>query len=123
MTALVRDLCVEQGSDWPGEAFYIVDALGKPKTLTSSMTAWGAIGLPGYAPAFTWSSAGTDPAVGRIQFVDDTLIPIVTAAQSALWAFTNLPYQLYLTDPAGPPGDQTIRVARGTVYLDRQIGA
>lgn len=121
MAALVQDFQLEQGADWPGWAFHIVDAAGNPKTLTSGMVGSGYIGPTGGPAIFTWSTA---PAAGQglITLVGTTFTPTVTAAQTRLWGWSNMPYQLYLFDPAAPVGSQTIRVARGTIYLDRTNG-
>lgn len=123
MAALRKDLYIEQGADWPGEAFSIVDSLGNPKTLDNlTMIATGSIAGPrGKGEVFTWSNAGTDPAQGLVLMQGPLFIPTVTADQTLDWTFTNALYQLYLFDPAGPPGDQEIRVGEGTVYLSRKI--
>lgn len=120
MGALHRDLFIEQGADWADLAFGIVDDIGNPKILNGSMVASGSIAGPDGAPIFTWSNT---PAAGQglIVFQGSLFIPQVTRAQNGLWAFSNAPYQLYLLDPAAPPGDQEIRVGDGTVYLSRQI--
>jgi hypothetical protein len=120
MAALVQDFHIEQNADWPGMAFWIVDAAGNPKSLSPSMTVDGAI-VYGGARVFEWSSTPT-PEQGPVLFAGSTLIPTVLAAQSALWAFTNAPYELYLTDPAAPPADRRTRVGKGTVYLSRSLG-
>jgi hypothetical protein len=119
---LVQDVTIQQAADWPGWAYYVVDSLGAPKQLAAPMTAWGFIGQPGRVPIFRWSTSPPDAVTGLITFDGTTLIPTCTAEQTAAFQFSNAPYQLYLRDPAGPPGEQTIRVAEGTVYLDRSNG-
>lgn len=121
MSALVKDLYIDQGADWPGEAFGMVDALGNPKMLNPAMTGYGAIGGRG-GPIFTWSNNPVDDSVGLIVFQGPLFIPQVSAAQNELWTFHNAPYQLYLIDPAAPVNDQETRVAQGIVYLSRKIG-
>jgi len=121
MAALVQDFQIEQDADWAGWAFHITDAAGNPMTLTSGMVGSGWIGPTGGPAVFTWS---TTPAAGQglITLVGSTFIPTVTAAQTRLWTFGKAPHQLYLFDPAGPVGSQTIRVTRGMTYLDRANG-
>lgn len=121
MAALVRDLHIEQGADWPGDAFYIVDSLGNPKILGPSMTAEGSIAGRDGRPVFTWSNH-PGPGQGLIVLQGQLYIPTVLAEHNQLWTFNNAPYQLYLLDPAGPAADREIRVAEGTVYLSRKIG-
>jgi hypothetical protein len=123
MAALIKDFYIEQDADWPGMAFSIVDAFDQPKPLdNSTMVASGFIGHLNSTPLFVWSNHPADDSVGLVVFENDLFIPQVSAAQNRLWSFANAPYQLYLFDPAGPPGDQKIRVGRGTVYLDRALG-
>lgn len=119
--ALQRDLKIEQGADWPGEGFGIVDSVGNPKNLTGRMVASGAIAGPDGSAIFTWSSNPT-PDQGLVIFQGSLFIPTIDAVHNVLWMFTNAPYQLYLHDPDGPPGDRDIRVAEGTVFLSRKIG-
>jgi len=120
VTALHKDLYLDQGADWPGEAFAIVDADGNPKILGPSMIATGVIADRDGAPLFTWSNNPTIEQ-GLVQFQGQFFIPTVTAAQTLLWRFANAPYQLYLEDPAAPLADRKIRVGDGTLYLSRAI--
>lgn len=121
MPALEKDLYIDQGADWPGLGFGIVDSVGNPKTLNGSMVASGAIAGPDGAPVFTWSNNPTSEQ-GLVIFQGSLFIPTVDAAHNELWTFNNARYQLYLLDPAAPVGDREIRVAQGTVYLSRKIG-
>jgi hypothetical protein len=120
--ALAQPLTIDQGADWPGTRFWIVDAAGNPKLLGTPMSAYGLIVDPTTGEmVFEWSS---DPTAeqGRIFWQGSTLIPTCTAAQNRLWTFRAAPYALYLTDPAAPPADRTILVSRDTVYLTRALG-
>jgi hypothetical protein len=119
--AFQKDLEIDQGADWPGEGFGIVDSVGNPKILTPRMVASGAIAGPDGTPVFTWSSTPT-PEQGLVVFQASLYIPTVDAAHNVLWTFSNAPYQLYLHDPDAPFGDRDIRVAEGTIYLSRKIG-
>jgi hypothetical protein len=118
--ALAQPLTIDQGADWPGMRFWVVDAAGTPKLLGPPMVASGFIVADG-ARVFEWSSDPT-PEQGRIFWLGSTLIPTCTAAQNQLWTFRVARYELYLTDPAAPPADRTIRVAAEAVYLNRSLG-
>jgi hypothetical protein len=121
VTALERDFHIEQGADWPGEQFYIVDAVGNAKILAPPMIATGSIVDPiSGVTLLTWSNS---PTAGQAQivFTGNLYIPTITADLTLPWTFRTARYQLYLYDPAAPVADQTIRVGQGTVYLSRKI--
>lgn len=121
MSAVQVDLLIEQGADWPGISVPMLDKLNAPFTVTGC-TAHGQI--KGHrndtVPIFTWSST---PAAGEglITLVGTSVAWRLLAAESELWTFTRAEYQIELHNPAGPVGDQTIRVAQGAVLLDLEL--
>lgn len=121
MPAVVVDITIEQGVDWPGIGFPIFDAQNEPFDL-SGCTARGQIRLTrqGDAALFTWSTdPGTDE--GLIAFQDNLVIISMTAEQSRGLAFGRAVYDIKLTNPDGPPGQRDLRVARGVVTLDPEV--
>jgi hypothetical protein len=121
VAALEVDFYIEQAADWPGEAFYIIDAAGVPKQLGNPMAATGSIVDPATGQTvLTWSDTPT-AGQGLVVYQGNLLIPTVSADLSRSWTFRTARYQLYLYDPAAPVGDQTIRVGSGPVYLSRSL--
>lgn len=108
-------LRIPVGADWPGDAIPIIGADGTPRTSLAGCTATGAIrGRPGATPFYVWS---TSPAAGQgpITLVGGNLTFAVPAAHSALWTWRIARWQITLTDPSAPAGQQVIWVGRGPV--------
>jgi hypothetical protein len=121
VAALDKDIYLEQGADWPGEQFYMVDAAGNAKILAPPMIGSGSIVDPiSGATLLTWSNAPT-AGQGLIVFSGNLFIPTITKDLMTSWTFRTARYQLYLYDPAAPTADQTTRVGQGTVYLSLQL--
>jgi hypothetical protein len=121
MAAVQVDLTIEQGADWPGLAFPIFDNEGAPYDLTGC-TARGQIrAAPDEDPAlFTWS---TSPSAGEglLTLATNQLTIRVLGAESTTWDFHKARYDIYLTNPAAPVGQQKFRIAKGAVYLDLEV--
>lgn len=121
MTAVEVDLHIEQGADWPGIGFPILDANNEPVDL-GGCTALGQIRkLPRDPTAlFSWS---TIPMFGQglVVFVDNLVTISVLGDASALWTFATARYDLKLTNPNAPVGQRLIRVASGAVYVSPQV--
>lgn len=121
MSAVQVDLRIEQGADWPGLAFPILDEEGQPYDLTGC-TARGQIrSARNVEPVlFAWS---TDPGEdeGLITLSGNTLTIRVLGEESSRWAWRRGQYDIELTNPAAPVGKQRFRIAEGSVYLDLEV--
>jgi hypothetical protein len=121
MTAVHVDLTIEQGADWPGLAFPIFDTEGLPYDLTGC-TARGQIRrVQNSDPAlFTWA---TSPSTGEglITLAGSLLTIRVLGSESSSWDWNTGRYDIYLTNPAAPVGQQTFRIADGAVYLSLEV--
>jgi hypothetical protein len=117
MAAVHVDLTIEQGADWPGLAFPIFDTEGAPYDLTGC-TARGQIRrVQNSDPAlFTWDTSPAD-GEGLITLANSLLTIRVLGSESSLWDWNTGRYDIYLTNPAAPIGQQTFRTADGAVYL------
>jgi hypothetical protein len=121
VTAVHVDLCIEQGADWPGLAFPILDEEGQPYDLTGC-SAKGQIRRRKDTDAvlFAWSSdPGEDE--GLITLADSTLTIRVLASESDEWDWRSGVYDIELTNPSAPVGKQVWRIAQGNVIIDQEV--
>lgn len=120
---LVFPLVIPQGADWPGVNFTIVDADSNPYDLTGC-TALGQIRpLPASMELYyTWSSSPTSgQGLITLDVETGTLNIRVLAVESELWTFTYGVYDIVVTNPAAPVGEQVSRVAMGRVYVSQEV--
>ena len=116
------DLHIPQGADWPGLAFPILDANDSPVDL-SDCTAIGQIRKTARAPEalFTWSDTPVGIDQGRVTFDGNLLGISVLGAASSGWTFREAAYDVFLTNPNAPQGQQIIKVGWGLVIVTPQI--
>jgi hypothetical protein len=121
VTAVEVDLHIEQGADWPGIAFPILDDNNEPVDL-SGCSALGQIRKTARDPEvlFAWSTAPVFGG-GVVVFNGNLVAISVLGTSSTLWTFTAARYDLELHNPNAPLGQRDIRVASGAVYLSPEV--
>jgi hypothetical protein len=121
VTAVEVDLHIEQGADWPGIAFPILDDTNEPVDL-SGCSALGQIRKTARDPEvlFAWSTAPVFGG-GVVVFTGNLVAISVLGTSSTLWTFTAARYDLELHNPNAPLGQRDIRVASGAVYLSPEV--
>lgn len=115
------DLYLDQGADWPGIGLPVFTKDGAAYNLTGCTVRGQIRRDPDDDDAlFTWS---TNPASGQgaVVFDGSRVKFSVTGDQSSLWGFSHARYDLFLTNPAAPVGERKLRIAKGLVFLNRQI--
>lgn len=122
MTAVEVDLHIEQGADWPGIAFPILDDNNEPVDLTGC-SALGQIRKTARDPEvlFAWSTGLTVLGGGLVVFTGNLVAISVLGTASTLWTFTAARYDLELHNPNAPLGQRDIRIARGAVYVSPEV--
>lgn len=119
LDALVYDLTIPQGVDWPGVSYPLVGQDGLPYDLTGCSALGQIRPHPGSDELyFTWS---TSPSTGQglitLDVENSTLTIRVLGTESAPWFFATGSYDVVLSNPSAPVGLQTWRVAMGTVTV------
>jgi len=121
VTAVEVDLHIEQGADWPGIAFPILDDNNEPVDLTGC-SALGQIRKTARDPVVLFSWASFPPSGQGLVVMTGNLVAItVLGTASSLWTFTSARYDLELHNPNAPIGQRDIRVASGAVYLSPEV--
>jgi hypothetical protein len=115
------DLYINQGADWPGIGLPVFTKTGAPYDL-GGCTVRGQIRRDPDDPEalFTWST-DPDEGEGAVAFDGSKVKFAVTGDQSALWGFTHARYDMFLDNPSAPEGERKLRIAKGLVFLNRQI--